>query len=527
MKLACLLLASGTAISGACVIGGTVREADTGKPLPHTRVFAKPIGKTTAILSGTNAEGAFCFEKLVAGTYEVVAEKAGYLVALYGARPGGDDGIPFEVDGRTAIPPLTIRMLAGATIAGTVMDAEGRPLTRTVQLSRKVWEKRWTTDEISHIVSDPDGSFRFSVLPPGTYYVSVWPANDTGSGMLDERGRRIEGHELGSFYSGGYSLAHATPIVLKAGEERTGLVVTTVRPATRHFSGCLAGELRSGAQTAALELDLPDGMMDGVRIPIRRDGTFSENNLAPAEYTFSVFGGGSYARGTVDLSGGDVDGFVIEPLRMVPLQVAVRVEGRAGPAKVPLQAIGKDGGFQAVSSAPGGVSDFSLAAGIYRFEPQGRGRESALYVKRVLVDGRAQADVWLDLRGGTPGKVELVLAAKTAVLEGRVAVRQGETGALAVTVVAVDETRSGADLQYETTVADHTGDFSLGSLAAGKWRVFAIAGFDEGPWGSPELVEALREKSVEVELQDGSTGSVKLPVTSADEWAAALRKVGM
>jgi hypothetical protein len=510
MRLACLLMAGCAALRGACVIGGTVRDGETGKPLAHTRVFAKPIGDT-AILRVTGTDGGFCFERLADGTYEVAAEKAGYLVSLYGARPGGDDGIPFEVGAEGKIPALTMRMLAGAAIAGTVTDAEGQPLSATVELSRKAWESRWTTDEVSHEVSGVDGSFRFSLLAPGTYYVSVSPSAV---------------HPLETYYDGSYTFAHATPISVSAGQERTGIVVTTLRPATRHFSGSLAADLGSDA-TANLELSLPDAMMDSAQVPIRADGTFSVGNLAPAEYSFAVFGGGVNARGTVDLSGGDVEGFVIEPRRVVPLQVATRIEGRDGPATVPLRAIGKDGGFQQVSSAPGGVSNFSLAAGMYRFQPENQARDGSLYDKHIVVDGHVQPDLWLDLRGGAPGKVEVVLAAKTAGIEGRLQLRDGETTELAVTVVAVDEGRSGADLKYETTVADHTGDFAVGNLAAGKWRVFAIEGFDEGPWGSPELAEVLREQSIELELRDGRTGRVEPPVIAAKAWEAALRKVGM
>ena len=171
-----------------------------------------------------------------------------------------------------------------------------------------------------------------------------------------------------------------------------------------------------------------------------------------------------------------------------------------------------------------GVYRFHLRPGIYRIEPL---NQAPLYLKRVVVGGRAQADEWLDLRQGVPSGVELVIGSKPAALEGRLDLRKGEAHEFAITVVAVDEARSGAEVKYETTVADHTGDFGFADLAPGKWRVFAIEGFEEGPWGSPELAEALREKSVAVELQEGRTGKVKVPVTAFEEWEAALRKVGM
>jgi uncharacterized GH25 family protein len=53
----------------ACLISGTVVDAETGKPLAGTKVLAKPSGKENkaAILRLTDPHGAFCFERLEAG----------------------------------------------------------------------------------------------------------------------------------------------------------------------------------------------------------------------------------------------------------------------------------------------------------------------------------------------------------------------------------------------------------------------------------------------------------------------------
>jgi hypothetical protein len=534
--LACLLLATCATLPAACVIGGTVVDADTAKPLPHARVFARPFGAegTPAVLHLADAQGAFCFEQLAPGTYEVVLEKAGYLASVYGARPGSDDGILFHVK-QTELPPLTIRMLAGAAIGGTVLDPDGAPLAdANVQLSRKIWDKVWSSDAVSNDRTDERGGFRFSMLPPGVYYLSVAPRMGDDRGMmLDERGRPIHRDEVETFYAGSFSFAHATPIPLKAGQENAGLVVTANRAASRRLSGSLSPALRPVPQGAILELSIEGNMAGGTWIWIREDGAFSTEGLAPAQYRLSTNNMDPGASGSVDLTDGDVAGLVVEPQRTVDLQVSVRIEGQAGPAHVPLGAIGQEsGGGPFCQPDETGICHFHrLPVGIYRFEPRRQGADPGLYVKRVLIEGRPQAGDWLDLSKTAPAGVELVLGTKSAEIEGRLdlheGLREGETHDLAVTVVAVDETRSGAVLQFETTVADHTGEFALGSLAPGKWRVFAIEGFDEGPWGNPELAQALREKSVVVELREGSKGSLKLAVIGSDEWEAALRKVGM
>jgi hypothetical protein len=521
MKLVCLLLASCVALPAACLIGGTVLDADTGKPLPRTHVFASPSRQfgTPAILRVTDPQGAFCFEQLAPNIYHIVAERAGYMASVYGARPGSSDGVLFHVK-QNELPLLKIRLLAGAVIGGTVLDPDGEPLADVnVQLSRKVWEKVWTSDHVKDTNSDEHGAFRFSMLPPGTYYLSVAPGTD----------QPIHSSEVETFYAGSFTFAHATPIPLKAGQEIANLVVTTNRPASRHLSGSLWPEPRTAPGGAALELSIEGSMGDSIVVPIGKDGTFSADGLAPAEYRFSVNNADPGASGSVDLAAGDVNGLVIEPQRTVDFQVSVRIEGQAGPAHVALAAIDREsGGGPNGQLDDAGVYHFDqLSAGIYRFEPRTQDPGQSSYVKRVLIEGRPQADPWLDLRKTAPAKVELLLGSKPAALDGRLDVREGDTHSLAITVVAVDETRSGAELKYETTVADHTGDFALGELGPGQWRLFAIEGFDEGPWGSPELAQALVEKSVAVELQEGRKSSLKLRVIGSDEWEAALRKVGM
>ncbi len=527
--LACLLMAACEPLSAACVIGGTVRDADSMKPLAHARVFAKPYADAPAILRVTDAEGAFCFEQLAPNTYEIVAEKAGYLVLLYGARPGSDDGIPLEVGAQAKIPPLTLRMLAGATLAGTALDPDGQPVAAIVELTRKIWDKRWTGEFLERAVSGEDGAFRFSTLAPGAYYLKVFPArSNSGPWTLDAQGHPLQRTEAETFYAGSYTLAHATPIPLKAGQQKTDVVVAIQRPAWRHFSGRLSPDLVTAAAAHApvqMQLSFEDGMSP-VDVIVPADGAFSAEGLAPGEYTFNVFGFEPGASGSVDLSESDVDGFVIEAPHVVSFQASVRIEG-GGTAPARLWAVGRDVDESMTEREEGGIYRFHLPAGVYGFQAQEPDRVSDLYVKRILVEGRPQPEPWLDLRHNPPAKVELVLARNSAGIEGRLDLRPGETHDWAITVVAVDETRSATDLKFESTVADQTGEFDLGDLAPGKWRVLAIEGFQEGLWGSPELLDALREKSVEMDLPEGRTSTVKLPLIGAEEWEAALRKVGM
>ena len=548
MKAAFLLLAA-VAAHAACVISGTVRDAESGKTLSGAHVYAKPLradystaagggalqigrigivlGEKPAILRTSNEQGAFCFEDLTPATYNVLAEHAGYLITTYGGRAKGDDGIRFEVADGTEVPPIAIRMLAGATLGGMVFDPEGSPVAGAqVGLSRKVWGKGWTENAAAETASDANGAFRFSMLAPGTYYLSVEEDSfeDRSRTTLDAHGKPANRKTTETFYSGSYTFAHATPIPLKAGEENTRLVMTMLPPGSRHFSGTLVKAELLLTPFARLNLQIEDGIGGNIEIPIGPDGAFSADGLAPAKYQFSLNNAEGMS-GNVDLTTGDVNGFVIEPDRELNLAVAVRTEGRDSAAGVPVALIDRETAENCVSErdGPGRFYFSALSPGIYRIEAA----EDGHYVKSLRIGGQVQKDTWFDLRQSAPENVEVLIGSRMASMEGHLDLHQGDTHGLAVTVLAVDETRSGAQVQYEDAVAGHTGKFSFDSLAPGKWRLLAVEGFDEGPWGSPELAEALHEKSVAVELGEGQKKNIAAPVISPEEWEAALRKVGM
>jgi hypothetical protein len=52
------------------------------RPISKVRVYAT-IGLTPAILTGTDENGAFCFEKLDSGAYSLVAQRSRYLDVAY------------------------------------------------------------------------------------------------------------------------------------------------------------------------------------------------------------------------------------------------------------------------------------------------------------------------------------------------------------------------------------------------------------------------------------------------------------
>src|SRR6185436_17374317 len=79
----------------------------------------------------TDDAGRFAFTRLAAATYTSIrAAKAGYVPSVYGEKRVGGMGIPVTItDGQRLT--LSLKMLRGAVIAGTLLDQFGRPAAQT------------------------------------------------------------------------------------------------------------------------------------------------------------------------------------------------------------------------------------------------------------------------------------------------------------------------------------------------------------------------------------------------------------
>jgi hypothetical protein len=172
----------------------------------------------------------------------------------------------------------------------------------------------------------------------------------------------------------------------------------------------------------------------------------------------------------------------------------------------------------AVQASVDGTYRFpGVALGIYHLHLD-LGRQP-LYLKGVTYGGETQTGDKIDLRTVREGGLEITLSPNVAQLQGKVMVSDEESEDL--TVILVD----GANIVYEAGT-DQKGRFRMPAVAPGKYRIYAIEGFDDDDWGSPALAKELETKSAEVDLKESEKKQVNLTPVSMDEWTAALKKVG-
>ena len=492
----------------ACTIGGAVVDGGSNEPVPRSRVIAEAGSYTFLRLSGE--DGSFCFEHLTPGDYRVIVQKAGYGETRYPTT--------LAVEGSEAVKPLTLRIAREAGLSGTVLDSNGEFLPGA---EVTVWQRlKDGPDEVDGATADGRGAFRVSELAPGTYYLSV-AKGDEDQGryaipFVDSQGQMPSEREVETFYSASFTFADATPVEVKAGQQVDNLVLTLKRARLRRVSGRIANPPRTGLLYYNAETGTRSN--SGV-VPIASDGSFLKTGLPPARYTFRLMDGQkTIARKDVDLDMGDATGVALDPIDTIDVPVLFRTEGK-GTRFLPRQGeviLFRDGSDEGTVLEATGDSIYRFSGverGTYRLHVGLAGQN--LYVKGLTYGGETQTGGKIDLRSPREGGLEITLSSNMAELQGKVTARGDESDDL--TVILVDEGRDGTPIAHETGT-DQKGRFRMPAVPPGKYRLFAIEGFDDDDWGSPELAKVLQAKSVELELKESDKKQVSVTVISAGEW---------
>ena len=117
--------------TGTGVIGGTILT-DEQAPRPVSRVLVSVFnserrGQYYAI---SDPQGRFQVRDLPAGRYTLYANRPGYLPSYYGAtKPWRGPSVPISLADGQQVTDLTLRMIWGAAVTGTIRDASGQPMS--------------------------------------------------------------------------------------------------------------------------------------------------------------------------------------------------------------------------------------------------------------------------------------------------------------------------------------------------------------------------------------------------------------
>jgi len=532
----------------ASVSGKTVTS--TGQPIKKTMLtlrWVSGLGSGQAMpnpyTATSDAEGNFTFEAVDPGRYMLSGDRAGFQRQTYGARRPNSGGTVLALTAGQKMAALNMVMSPQLVISGKVLDFDGDPVPRTqVRAMRSMFfnGKRQILPT-GFASTDDNGEYKIQNLGPGKYYISAAPLREQFFGQSSRSATapaapgqpaKQEESTITTYYPGVSDVTSATLIELSAGHDRPGTDITLRKSPVFHLKGKVTGQVPSDRTQFRVSV-MPRSsvymdFMGNASSPVNSDGTFDLSPVPSGSYNvmllnlngmFKVFGSlpvnvGSHnvedltltAESPFDLNGQvkaeqaaeTGDGAAAKPKVATPTRISLQpIDGLA--INTPNAATKDDNTFSLTSVSPGRfrVNVFSMAEGMYlksiRFGDQDVLREGL-----TLPPGS----------GTTP--LEITLSANAATLEGTVQSADGKPApSVTITLIPDPPAPDRTDL-YKQNNTDQNGQFTIKSIAPGKYRVYAWSDLEQGDQFDPEFLKNYETKGTKLDIAENGKPQVTL-----------------
>jgi hypothetical protein len=525
-------------------IAGTVVSANTGEPLKKAHVdLSHKSGETDdpnkpPLSATTDAVGHFSIEKIPAGSYDLIVQRADYLPSHYGQDQLDKPGATLTLAGGQKISDLLFRLQRMGVITGHVRDEDGDPvrgatvvsfLHTTVRGKQKIEENR--SDSTNDL-----GEYRIVDLDPGRYSILASPP-----GELSRRGsyQQLEAY-LPTYYSGTTDSARASTLEVKSGDEISGIDFTLApKPLTRtykvrgHVSNSLAEpdanimvvlSLR-GHLDPNFPSDQKHAMADG------RTGSFEIKGVVPGEYVATAIRfAGMQTRMTtqnVDVIANDVDGLSLVLTRGADIPVRITLEGKSAGSvadiRVWLEPVDEtrlpfEMERAATAQPDGSFILKEVDDGSYSLTVSSKCGEC--YLKSAKANGVDLLDQGVQVSGGGgPGPISIVYSSNTGTLTGAVTNKDDLPAPGAMVVLVPDAGSHQKPEQYKTANTDQYGHFEVRGVPPGHYKAFAWEKVDQESYGDPDFLKPVENMAESFDVGANEQKSVQLKVIPASDSA--------
>jgi uncharacterized protein (DUF2141 family) len=541
MSKAVVLLVTGLLVSGLVnmaagqttdphvasgVIAGRVIEPRSGAPVAAASVTLVNRERTATTLADpplreTNERGEFTFTGLSAGSYELTAEKNGYLAATYGQiRPGSaSPGVSIRLATDQRLSNLALVLPRASVITGLAMDQRGEPALAIIRLWRYDWiaGERVLRTGIDR-VTDDRGSYRFWGLRPGEYLVSAEPISSSGN--------PINPPPAPIFYPGTPVAADAIPVIVGIGEERPGIDMSVRTVLLGSISGTIVGRSNSPAESVRLAITDSSGAAPlRPQYALQKTGAFTISNLAPGQYrimAMAMMDGipKSWAMADVSLAGGNVSAGILTlqpggtisghitfdatpPRNLADSYVSLRSldAGRRALVVSPSARVAADGSFAIEGIMPG---RYALVAGRL---PDGT------IVKSMKHNDRDVYDLPIELRPSEDMRdVDIRLTGRRASVTGSLLDASGQaTSDYLVILFAADERYwLFGSPRIRTVRPASDGQYSFRDVPPGAYRLAALTDAEPDEWFATTFLKRIIAQSSALTLAEGEAKAMTL-----------------
>jgi protocatechuate 3,4-dioxygenase beta subunit len=523
---------------GTATLRGHVFAADTGQPLRKAQVRMMQQMEAQAgpmmmpresRLATTDAQGAYEFKEVRAGRYTINANKGSYVSLSYGQTRPTEPGKPIQVLDNQTIERVDFSLPHGAIISGRILDEYGEPLSDVMvapQRFQYIQGQRRLTVAGRSAFSNDLGEFRIFGVPPGQYYLQATWRNVSPIGFGNSENRN--GYAP-LFFPGTLEIAQAQRLTIGVGTEVSDVMMTMKPIKAVTVTGTIV-DSRGQPMNGMLLVSQPDGLgFMTMGAPVRPDGTFALNGLAPGDYVITAQQMGNpqeseVASTKITVAGEDISGVQLVAAKPISTRGRVIVDPGAAsslPPRLMLQASSPQMMPMMGPRAPAAVQDdmtFELKTppGVYRLNlvPGGMGWT----IRSVRLNATDVTDGGFEVKAGEDvSGLEVELTNKLTTIAGLVTNARGETVKDYTTIVfAQDSARWTSNTRYQSMGRpDQDGRFKIGGLPPGEYYIIALDHLDTGEASDPEFLERIRTKASRLSLNEGETKTVDLKINSS------------
>jgi hypothetical protein len=460
-----------------------------------------------------DAEGKFNFDELPPASYIVMAVAPGYIDE---AMSTGD---PSEWPRHLIGAQLKITMIKGGVITGKVTNSKGDPIVGVPVHAVALNNPSSSPTEFLRLgggESDDRGIYRIYGLRPGQYVVNAGGAEQFGFAAAN-------GFDLDvPTYYPSANRDTAIPVVVRSGDETTGIDIKYFGTDGHRISGFVLGSIKADASAAngaiAITLSLAGTqsvLSMAIASPMDQRRAFGFNGIADGEYDLVAVlqtgqpNDGLVATKRVTVRGGDVSGVELNLVQLASIAGTItldpikpedkcdqrgsqlietvfktrRDEPRKSGSQMMMTMLA---GFGATLNAKGEFMARNLEAGRYRFEI--KLPTDAWYVRTINLPTSASSAVtkpnqtypWQGIATIKSGQqvsgVSIFVGQDAAGLRGRVAVTPEGTAApadLHVHLVPADREQSNDVLRYSDAMVMSDGSFAFSNIAPGRYFIIS------------------------------------------------------
>ena len=536
-----LALAAQTKPDGLCSLSGQVSNASTGEPVRRALVVLRRTdmspGATTIQVpqsATTDAAGRFAMAGITPVKYRLSAERNGFIVMQYGARGPGKAGTLLTLEAGQKSSDLTMRLTPHGVIAGRVLDEDGEPVSGVdVQVTRMQYmQGRKQMARAGGGSTNDLGEYRVFGLTPGRYYVSA-------TSRANPVQPQAEDQYVTTWFPRTADAAAAASIDLAPGMQLRNIDVPLAKMHTVTVQGRVTNEVAATAggtgqgRNLSVMLAARNAMVAGGGFTrgatVNPQGTFEFRGVTPGSYfvvgTWMTSGKTFTARTAIQVGGSNIEGISLTIRGGVPVRGRVRVEGEStesiarvhvmlqaaevggivfGP--LPNQPVKEDGSFQLEDVGPD------------RYTLMVSGLPEGFYVKSVRSGNLDVLAGGLEIAGGSPAPLEVVLSPHAGQVSGSVLDPKTQKAAPAAMVVLVPQEKERRDREafYRMAATDSAGQFTFKSVIPGEYRVYAWEEAEYGAWMDPAFVKPVESRGEAVSIAEGGRQAVQVNLIPVD-----------